>query len=120
MRVLNILQGECVAEHGEDEQHRAEHGHWASSRVKHIPSVQGLHRPVVLHHRLATGELKRRERSQLQRQQAGSQDTAFMIELLNISRAQLNSQHEFITLIFAGTTTHQIMECNIFMLSQRP
>lgn len=86
----NGLQGERAADHRGDEHHGAEHGGLASG-VEHRPSIQGLHRPVGLHHRLATGELKLRERSQLQRQQRESEDAAFVIELSAISSTLLRS-----------------------------
>lgn len=64
----NSLQGEGAAEQRGDERHGAEHGDLASG-VIHLPSIQGLHRPVGLHHRLATGELQLRERWELHGQQ---------------------------------------------------
>lgn len=88
--ISNSLQGECAAEHREDEHHRAEHDDLAS-RVRHLPSIQGLHRPVGVHHRFPTGELKLRELIKLQRQQGKSQDTAFMVQLSYISSVQLSS-----------------------------
>lgn len=87
---LNSLQGEGAAEHGRDEHQRAEHGHLAC-RVRDLPSVQGLHRPVGVHHRLAVGELKLWERIELQRQQGESQDTEITIELSNNSSTPLSS-----------------------------
>lgn len=88
--ISDSLQGERAAEHGGDERHRAEHGDLACREI-HLTSIQGLHRPVGLHHRLATGKLKLRERSELQRQQAESQDAAFMTELSNVSSTQPSS-----------------------------
>lgn len=76
--ISKSLQGECAVERGGDEHHGAEHSDLAS-RVIYLTSIQGLHWPVGLHHQLATGKLKLRERSELQRQQGESQDTAFMI-----------------------------------------
>lgn len=70
----NSLQGERAAQHGGDEHHGAEHGDLAS-RVIHPPSIQRQHRPVRLHHPLATSKLKLWERSELWRHEGETQET---------------------------------------------